>query len=121
MMRYVTGYVTEPVEKSCEYCGVHFAPKRRTAKFCSGACRQAAHVGRPAKDATRKCLVCGRAIGHRRADAIYCDDQCRSIGGRMVREAVGAIRSNELERPEGWVTIPHWEFFNAYADAIEKE
>jgi hypothetical protein len=31
------------INRSCEACGVAFSPKRADAKFCSNACRQAAH------------------------------------------------------------------------------
>lgn len=118
-MRNVSGSVTGDLEKCCERCGVGFMAKRATAKFCSNACRQAAYAGRPVVDLERKCLVCDRSIGHRRADAIYCDDQCRSMGGRWVREAIRAIEANT--RTAEHSPVPHWDFFNAYADTLKSD
>jgi hypothetical protein len=41
--RINNGMVKTPLFVDCAHCGERFAPKRSTARFCSTACRVAAH------------------------------------------------------------------------------
>ena len=57
----------------CQRCRKTFQA-RAGAKFCSSACRQAAHRG---LDVTRAvCVVCGASLEGRRAGVKYCNKAC---------------------------------------------
>ena len=90
--------------KTCPQCGALFIPARRTARYCSAACRQAHHRGDTPKT-WRPCegIDCDDQIGPwMRRDARYCSPQCRdrdyyAYGGPPIPAAALAGLAAHLE------------------------
>lgn len=45
-MRRLRARQRQPLDVACGHCGTRFEAKRKTARFCSAACRAAAHRAR---------------------------------------------------------------------------
>ena len=93
------------VEKGCSYCRKRFEGKRKDARYCSAACRQAAYRARQPRAnmdevtakrlATKRgksyqgvCRHCGRRFwmdGTQTAQ-VYCDAACRQAAYRARKK-----------------------------------
>lgn len=81
-------WVKRQSERSCEVCGNAFTPKRRTAMYCSGRCKQQAHRGRHmivTSKPERFCPACAEVISSERPRAVYCSALCRQKAFRRRR------------------------------------
>lgn len=76
-----------PVERPCAHCGNEIpAGGRADRKYCSAACRVAAHrkQHRPARrdGVCRPCEWCGVCLRLHRPDAKYCSHRCKQAAYR---------------------------------------
>ena len=72
------------MNRACEHCGESFEGKTKRARFCSVACKDAAHCARLREETlrsrevlTRSCEQCGEPIpATRKRNAITCSREC---------------------------------------------
>ena len=74
--------------QTCARCGQTFLATRSTARYCSAACRQAAHRQRNSSPAQGdpyllSCQVCAVEFLASRADAKFCSPTCRTHARRQ--------------------------------------
>lgn len=107
-------------ERTCEFCGVTFVPRRADQRNCSRACKTARRnrlaseslLATKAK-AGRACVVCGNALPpSARADRRYCGESCirrarKHIGNAQRRmrvpDQMEAISRADVYARDGWV------------------
>src|SRR5262245_13037002 len=77
-------YLTRP---TCDHCGRHFTPKRRSARFCSDAHRLAAHCASLGRSQDAPESPSGRSGGHEtlKSDARTVATQNTSISETLRR------------------------------------
>ena len=77
---------------TCHHCRAPFTARRRDARFCSNACRQAAHrAAHPAdrSPAHRAEIAAARIAGKR---ATSYESYCRQCGARFWTDGTGTAR-----------------------------
>lgn len=85
--------------RNCEECGKNFVARRRTARFCSDACRNGRQrrAKRKSKE-ERECVICGESfLAAGGAKKRTCSAQCSK---ELVRENMRRHRQREREDME---------------------
>lgn len=102
-----------PVERPCSHCGKEMADlgSRADRKYCSGACRVAAHrkQHRPAarRGECRPCEWCEVCLRRHRPDAKYCSARCKQAAYRAwggpygTVKLIAALEAVTRDSPEG--------------------
>lgn len=86
--------------KRCAWCGRRFSPEHNNVKYCSSACREAAHLVqvreyRQRRVAEGTCMRCGNPVEPERRGKCLCR-ACTVKYAEWQREA--RTRTGELER-----------------------
>lgn len=89
-------------EKTCEYCGKTFAPRKSNQKYCSKLCCDYAFGNRkpPVDKQYAECPGCGvKFIPNRSHGQIWCSTKCRKhYQGKLRRERLRAEREKAKEK-----------------------
>lgn len=99
-------YTARP--RACKHCGASFRPRRKTGRYCSDKCRQAAARARrrpasaPARQPALQAVTCPHCLlGYLRDNPlqVYCSARCRMACKRARRAAAVEALAAALGMP----------------------